>query len=114
MDLLLNDLSLHGQFPDGTSFREAIQLVMKLRSLASIFGRQLHAHRNILNGFVNPTTSLHQALQRLPRDEKRSIMQWLTRQGPFWEDLAQHSPDLWMDLWGRDCYRNGCGRGCIL
>ena len=96
MELLLNDLSLHGQFPDLTAFRKAIQLVMSLRSVASGFGHQLHSHRNILNGRVNPTMSLHEALQALSKDEKRSILQWLTRKGPFWEDMAQHSPDLWM------------------
>lgn len=96
MELLLNDLSLHGQFSDIATFREAIQQVMLLRRLANRFGLQFHSHRNLLNGFVNPATSLHQALQMLPRDEKRSILQWLTRQGPFWEDVAQHSPDLWM------------------
>ena len=96
MELLLNDLSLHGQFPDLTAFRKALQLVMSLRSVASGFGHQLHSHRNILNGRVNPTMSLHEALQALSKDEKRSILQWLTRKGPFWEDMAQHSPDLWM------------------
>ena len=96
MDLLLNDLSLHGQFPDITTFREAIHRVMLLRSLANRFGRQLYSHRNILNCLVGPTTSLYQALQKLSRDEKRSVLQWLNRQGPFWEDIVQHSPNLYM------------------
>ena len=96
MELLLNDLSLHEQFLDVAAFREAIQCVMLLRQTAANYGRDLHAHRNILNSRINATTSLHEALQALPQSEKRSILQWLTRQGPFWEDAAEHNPDVWM------------------
>ena len=81
MELLLNDLSLHEQFPDVAVFREAMQCVMLLRQTAANYGRDLHAHRNILNSRINATTSLHEALQALPQNEKRSILQWLTRQG---------------------------------
>ena len=96
MDLLLNDLSLHGQFPDLTSFRTAVIRVMLLRKLARHYGRHLYSHRNIPNCRISPEMSLHEALQRLPRDEKRSILTWLNRQGPFWEDKARHSPDLFI------------------
>ena len=85
------------QFPDVTAFRAAIHRVMSLRQLAGSFGRELHSHRNIVNGYITPTTSLHDALQTLPQSEKRSLLQWLTRLGPFWEDIAEHGPDHWMD-----------------
>lgn len=97
MELLLNDLSIHEQFPDVPTFREAIHRVMSLRHLASNYGRALYAHRNVVNSRINARTSLHDALQTFQRDEKRSFLQWLTRQGPFWEDAAQHNPDQWMD-----------------
>ena len=97
MELLLNDLSLHGQFTDATAFRAAIHQVMSLRQLAGSFGRELHSHRNIVNSHITPTTSLHDALQTFPQSEKRSLLQWLTRLGPFWEDTAEHGPDHWMD-----------------
>lgn len=96
MELLLNDLSLHEQFHDITSFRTAIRRVMLLRSLASRYGFHLHSHRNVLNCRISPEMSLHEALQRLSRDEKRSLLRWLTRQGPFWEDKIRHSPDLFI------------------
>ena len=97
MELLLNDLSIHGQFPDVTAFRTAIYRVMSLRQIAGSFGRELHSHRNIVNSYITPTTSLHDALQTLPQSEKRSLLQWLTRLGPFWEDIAEHGSDHWMD-----------------
>ena len=97
MELLLNDLSLHGQFPDVPAFREAIHEVMSLRQVASSYGRELHSHRNISNSQISATASLYDALQTFPQNEKRSLLQWLTRMGPFWEDTAEHGPDQWMD-----------------
>ena len=97
MELLLNDLSLHGQFPDVPAFRTAIHELMSLRRVASGYGRELHSHRNISNSQISATTSLHEALQTFSQDEKRSLLQWLTRLGPFWEDTAEHGPDLWME-----------------
>ena len=100
MELLLNDLSLHGQFADVTEFRSAIHRVMSLRQLAGSFGRELHSHRNIVNSHISPTMSLHDALQTFPQSEKRSLLQWLMRLGPFWEDTAEHKPDQWMECGG--------------
>jgi len=37
----------------------------------------------------------------LNRNQQRAIMQWLTRQGPFWEDSRIHSPDDWFEVDGR-------------
>lgn len=97
MDLLLNDLSLHRQFSDIRSFREAIRQVMSMRKVINGFGRELYSHRNLLNALVNSSASLHESLQKLPRDEKRATLAWLTRHGPFWEDIANHESDIFMD-----------------
>lgn len=96
MNLLLNDLSLHGQFADVTSFRDSIKTLMLLRKTASEFGREVYANKEVLNKPISASISLYQALQRLPESEKRSVAQWLTRWGPFWEDFARHSPDDWV------------------
>ena len=98
MDLLINDLSLHGQFSSTTTFREAIHRVMQMRGLAKSYGREVYAHRNISNRLVNPQKSLHQSLQDLPREEKLATLRWLTHYGPFWEDVAIHESDIYMDF----------------
>ena len=97
MELLLNDLSLHEQFPDISTFREAIHRVMTLRQVASNWGRELHSHRSIVNARINQTMTLYDALQMFPQNEKRSILQWLTRRGPFWEDISEHNSDQWIE-----------------
>jgi len=38
-----------------------------------------------------------QAIQALGADERRALMQWLTRHGPFWEDAPHHSSDDWLE-----------------
>lgn len=100
MDLFLNDLSIHGQFSDISTFREAIKRVMSMRAMARKFEREVYSPRAIHNVPINPTTTLHQAVQRLPRDQKRSVSQWLNRHGPFWEEDARHSSDDYIDYEG--------------
>ena len=97
MDLLLNDLSLHGQFPNVPAFQDAINRIMAMRKIAGEFNRKLYAHRNITNSRVSPALSLFEALQSLPIDTKRALMPWLTQRGPFWEDIAEHSPNHWLE-----------------
>ena len=35
--------------------------------------------------------TMPQAVQALDSDKRRALMQWLTRRGPFWEDVRLHS-----------------------
>ncbi len=100
MELLVNDLSLHGQFPDVPAFRDAIGRVMAMREIARQFGRQLHCHRNMAYAHVTRDVSVHQAVQNFNRNEQRSFMQWLTRNGPFWEETRTHSSDDYMECNG--------------
>lgn len=96
MDLLLNDLSLHKQFDDIYTFRESIKRVMSLRNLANRLGCRIYSNKRILSRFVTPSTTLHQELQKLDPDERRSVLRWLNKRGPFWDELDQHSPNLLM------------------
>lgn len=41
---------------------------------------------------------MQQAIGRLVGEsQRRSIMSWLTRNGPFWDDFRQHGPDDWLE-----------------
>jgi hypothetical protein len=40
---------------------------------------------------------MQQAIRSLTDNEKRALMQWLTRQGPFWEDARVHGPDDYLE-----------------
>lgn len=97
MELLINDLSLHGQFQDLSSFKDAIERVMVIRKIASRFGRSLYCHRALAHAQVTSTMTMPQAVQALTIDERRALMQWLTQHGPFWEDTRNHQPDDWFE-----------------
>lgn len=97
LELLVNDLSIGGQFPDISSFRAAIGRVMRMRNLAQQFGRELHCHRNLSHAQVTRDLTMPQAIQRLEQAEKSALTQWITRLGPFWDDVRIHSPDDYLE-----------------
>ena len=107
VDLLFNDLSIHGQFPDVAAFRGAINRVMTMREVArSRYGRELQCHRNVAHAPVTRGLSMPQAVQGLSRDKRSALMQWLARSGPFWEDYRQHGSDDYLEETLDNCPRS--------
>lgn len=102
MELLFNELSVHGQFPDLTTFRTSVGRVMVIRSLMRRFGRELYCHRNLVNSRVTQDATISQAIRGLDQNSRRALMGWLTRYGPFWEDVREHGEDDYLD-----CFRYG-------
>ena len=93
LDLLLNDLSFHGQFFNLSDFLAAIDRLMAIRTVSQRFGRKLHCHRNIAYAQVTPQAKMPQAVAALNKDKRRALMAWLNKHGPFWEDERQHDPE---------------------
>ena len=124
MDLLVNDLSLHGQFADFAAFRDSIHRVMKIRTIARRHMRHLYCHRNLVNGQVTPEEGLPAAVNALPLNERRAVMAWLSQHGPFWDDDRQHDAGDWYEYDGdvvtdtavgeaAHCLLHGIGRGLV-
>ena len=97
MELFVNDLSIHGQFDDLRSFRDAFGTLMAMRATAGRYERDVHCHRALLTVEPLPGVSMQQAIVRLSESERRSAMRWLTQGGPFWDDLRRHGPDDWLE-----------------
>lgn len=93
MELLFNDLSLHGQFQSARDFEESIGRVMEMRALAGRFGRKLHCHRNLVNAQVTPELLMPRVVGALGTNTRRALMGWLTKHGPFIEDIREHEVD---------------------
>lgn len=100
LELLTNDLSIHGQFHDIPTFRIALKQLMAIRNVAKRYGREVYCHRNMASVQVMPNVYMQQAIQGLPIDDRRAVMQWLTRHGPFWEDERLHGKDDWLECRG--------------
>jgi hypothetical protein len=93
MEVLLNELSLHGQFASVQDFQIAIETVMSARSKMRQFGGVLRCHRNLSQAQVTFALSLQQAVSQFDENKRRIFMSWLTKEGPFWEDSRQHGAD---------------------
>ena len=104
MDLILNELSVDGQFFDSNELRESIRRVTLMRNAAKRFGVEVYCHANTVNRHVRPETTL---IQALPRDQRMYITSWLTRQGPFWEEARLHSPNEWYECDGEPVTEKG-------
>ncbi len=101
MDLLANELSVHGQFHDVAGFRDALQRLMAVRTTARRFGRDIQCNRGFLNTAPVADMPMQQAIGNLGADaQKRAIMSWLTRGGPFWDDLREHGEDDYLECAG--------------
>ena len=97
MELIFNELSVHGQFADLATFRAAIGRVMGMRRLMQRCGRELYCHRRVVGSEVMRGMTMPQAVQALDLNSRRALMQWLTRHGPFWEDAREHGGDDYLD-----------------
>ena len=97
VDLLFNELSVHGQFPDVTTFKVAIDRVMGIRSVIRRFGLDLYCRQNVANRQVTPDRIMLQVIGALDLDSWRALMGWLNRHGPFWEDIREHSGDEYLE-----------------
>lgn len=97
MELLFNDLSVDGQFPDVSSFIAAVGRVMIMRQSAQRFGREVYCHRKLSHAKVTQELTVPQAVQKMKQTERSAFMQWLTRNGPFWEDDQIHGPNDYLE-----------------
>lgn len=97
MELLVNDQSICGQFPDIDSFNKAISGVMKMREIARQFEHEIYCHRNMCHAQVTNTMGMQQVIQHLKREQQRALMLWLTRHGPYWDDDRVHGPDDYLE-----------------
>lgn len=96
VEFLVNDLSLSGQYTDVQSFQSALARLMKMKRIVRQYGMEFLCHRNLASAPAVQTATLLQAIQGFQKDKKRSIMLWLNRTGPFWDDDRLHGPDDYM------------------
>lgn len=101
MNVLLNELSLHGQFDSLQAFKTAMNTIMLAKEKMKEFKRELYCDRNIIeNCLVTHDLNLRQAIQQFEISKRRAVMSWLTKEGPFWEDSREHNEDEYLECQG--------------
>ena len=74
---------------------------MALRNTARRFGRELYCHRALLAAQAQPGVSMQRTLGHLSESERRAAIGWMTKSGPFWDDLRNHGADDWLECKGK-------------
>lgn len=97
MGYLVNNLSLHGQFPDMDSFGRSVREIMAIRSLVISSGLSVYCHRQMLLCNVATDIPLSKAVNCLTHDEKRAFLLWIIQHGPFWDEARCHNSDDWLE-----------------
>ena len=77
MELLLNDLSIHGQFDNPTAFGEALERIFKMKSIAENFDWKLCFHQNVYICNATPELGIIQAIMQLPSAKRTALLNWI-------------------------------------
>ena len=97
VDLFVNERSVHGQFPEPASFRVAFARLMAMRAVAGRFDREVYCSRGLLSAQAVAGMTMPQTIQYFPEAQRRSALSWMTRSGPFWDDIRHHGADDWLE-----------------
>lgn len=99
MELLFNELSIHEQFENVKTFHKAFSRVMAIHEVARRYKRELLCNTAVLNLKPVPNIFMQQAIMELnDQNQIRAAMNWLTKTGPFWDDMRTHARDDWLEL----------------
>lgn len=109
MEVLLNELSLHGQFSSVQDFESAIDVIMQAREKLHKFGGVLRCHRNLKHMQVTCELNLQEAVAKIDRNKRTAFMLWIGKEGPFWEDGRQHTEDDYFEFEGNVITDTGIG-----
>lgn len=110
MEWYVNDLSLNGNFADPNSFRASVEPLLRLMASRSDLRRRILCSRALSSRPVTGSMNLAESV-RATRDQLfiRSMLQWLSSAGPFWDDDRAPNPDDYFNLDGEDVTDQGLG-----
>lgn len=98
MVLIANDKSIHGQFPDVPSFHASFVDMLAMRRVARGWKREVYCNRQMAQTEPIRGVPMSKAVAGWPSEaQRRAVMSWLTRGGPFWEDQNRHGRDDWIE-----------------
>lgn len=110
MQWFVNDLSLDGQFNDIEDFRIILEPLLKLRNQEPLLRQNLFCSRTIGTRPVTYRDSFCQAILSLvDRDFKSLTLNWINKNGPFWDDNRQDNPDDYFECQEEDVTDQGIG-----
>lgn len=106
----LNDSSLQGQFATEREFVDEIGKLARLKMQLPVSGSQLYCTSNLSLTKVTREASCSEAIMRAARvDERRLILSWIDKSGPFLEEDRMPEADDYFEFEGLDVTDHGLG-----
>ena len=101
MDFFLNELSIHSQYQTINAFQDSITEMLVNRQTICQAGFRLFCTRAVVYYPIKPNVNFTQALNSCGANIKRKVFQWLSKDGPYWdENKREHSPDEYYEYNG--------------
>lgn len=106
----VNDASLQGQFPDPYVFVSGLREILSVRARLSRVRDSLYTSRMLSERTVTEHLTFKAAILRVAeRDLRHQVLQWLDRQGPFFEDDRLFELDDYFECFDTDVTEQGLG-----
>lgn len=87
-----NENSLHGQFQTATDFSQSMGVVFNMKRELASESLSLQVSYNFRQRPVIRAQKFDEIRKALPRDQRTSILAWISKEGPFREDNQTHKP----------------------
>ncbi|MFZ4394121.1 MAG: hypothetical protein ACOYOU_00685 [Kiritimatiellia bacterium] len=97
MNAYVNELSFHGQFPTVAGLMGGLKGLWAMHELCRRYDVPMCCSRDSFAARPGPLglSVRDSVLRHAPPDEKRIVLTWLDRTGPFWEEARVHDPAVW-------------------
>lgn len=104
----INDLSLTGQYQDASAFLVNLKRLMRQRQQIPILMRELLCSKSLHTRPVTPTHNFREAVST-DKAFVQPVLAWLTKNGPFWDDIRQSNSEDYFEYAGQDVTDQGLG-----
>ncbi|EOI7409554.1 hypothetical protein OZ680_003312 [Yersinia enterocolitica] len=91
MNILFNELSINHDIDSHYTLHEEIKELMLVRKHLLNNDSMIYCQRQFINFNFNNGRSVLSYIYQFNREEKIDIMNWLSKNGPFWDDQQLHS-----------------------
>jgi len=94
LEILLNELSLEGQFNSVQSFWKSLDSLMRLRGIATKGGHEIGCGSSITTRQATDGLKIFDAIQySSDPNKKRAVMIWITKSCKYWSERRKHTDD---------------------
>lgn len=102
MEFMFNELSLHGQFRGMEEAEQALRKLLGWRKQIRSEGTVLRGPRQFWDRPFTTSGTVRDVVKGCKDAELRvSVINWLAKEGPFWDVEPHHGPDDWLECAGQ-------------